>query len=173
MRFEAARLRCLVAIDVRLVQIGVLKTEARVAKLTDSHGATIASFLDAAASGLATVKVDVQAATTFEQLKAACSTIVPDYRIYVLRTPQVHLAIGFDLNDVAVVQLTKAADALQKAIDDVNAHVGPVEQIKRFEILDHDLSQETGELTPTLKVKRNVVHEKFADVVDRIYDAPR
>jgi long-chain acyl-CoA synthetase len=62
---------------------------------------------------------------------------------------------------------------VQKAIDEVNSHVGPVEQIKRFEILDHDLSQETGELTPTLKVKRNVVHEKFAGVVDRIYDAPR
>ena len=62
---------------------------------------------------------------------------------------------------------------IQKAIDEVNAHVGPVEQIKRFEILDHDLSQETGELTPTLKVKRNVVHEKYADLVDRIYDTPR
>ena len=62
---------------------------------------------------------------------------------------------------------------VQKVVDDVNSHVGPVEQIKRFEILDHDLSQETGELTPTLKVKRNVVHEKFADVVDRVYAAPR
>ncbi len=62
---------------------------------------------------------------------------------------------------------------VQKAVDEVNALVGPVEQIKRFVILDHDLSQETGELTPTLKVKRNVVHEKYADVVDRIYDAPR
>ena len=62
---------------------------------------------------------------------------------------------------------------VQKAIDEVNSHVGPVEQIKRFEILDHDLSQETGELTPTLKVKRNVVHEKFAEVVNGIYDAPR
>ena len=62
---------------------------------------------------------------------------------------------------------------VQKAVDEVNAHVGPVEQIKRFEILDHDLSQETGELTPTLKVKRNVVHEKFADVVDRVYAQPR
>ena len=60
---------------------------------------------------------------------------------------------------------------VQKAIDEVNAHVGPVEQIKRFEILPHDLSQETGELTPTLKVKRNVVHEKYADLVDRIYDS--
>src|SRR3954451_6602623 len=62
---------------------------------------------------------------------------------------------------------------VQKAVDEVNSHVGPVEQIKRFEILDHDLSQETGELTPTLKVKRNVVHEKFADVVDRVYEQPR
>ena len=61
---------------------------------------------------------------------------------------------------------------IQKAIDEVNSHVGPVEQIKRFEILDHDLSQETGELTPTLKVKRNVVHEKYADVVDGIYGRP-
>jgi long-chain acyl-CoA synthetase len=62
---------------------------------------------------------------------------------------------------------------VQKAIDEVNSHVGPVEQIKRFEILDHDLSQETGELTPTLKVKRNVVHEKFAGLVDQVYAAPR
>jgi long-chain acyl-CoA synthetase len=58
---------------------------------------------------------------------------------------------------------------VQKAVDGVNAHVGRVEQIKKFAILDHDLSQETGELTPTLKVKRNVVNEKFADVVERLY----
>jgi long-chain acyl-CoA synthetase len=60
---------------------------------------------------------------------------------------------------------------IQKAVDDVNSHVGPVEQIKRFAILDHDLSQETGELTPSLKVKRNVVKDKFADVVDQAYAA--
>jgi long-chain acyl-CoA synthetase len=62
---------------------------------------------------------------------------------------------------------------IQKAVDEVNSKVGPVEQIKRFEILDHDLSQETGELTPTLKVKRNVVNEKFAGVVDRMYERGR
>jgi long-chain acyl-CoA synthetase len=73
----------------------------------------------------------------------------------------------------ALAQDEKVQALVQEAIDEVNSHVGPVEQIKRFEILDHDLSQETGELTPTLKVKRNVVHEKFADVVDRVYEAPR
>jgi long-chain acyl-CoA synthetase len=78
-----------------------------------------------------------------------------------------------DADPAALSQNEKVREEIQKAVDDVNSHVGPVEQIKRFEILDHDLSQETGELTPTLKVKRNVVHEKFADVVDRIYAAPR
>jgi long-chain acyl-CoA synthetase len=59
---------------------------------------------------------------------------------------------------------------VQKSVDTVNATVGPVEQIKYFEILPEDLTQETGELTPTLKVKRNVVNEKFAAIVDGIYE---
>jgi long-chain acyl-CoA synthetase len=59
---------------------------------------------------------------------------------------------------------------VQAAIDEVNTKVGPVEQIKYFQILPHDLTQETGELTPTLKVKRNVVNEKFAEVVDELYE---
>jgi long-chain acyl-CoA synthetase len=82
--------------------------------------------------------------------------------------------LGLESADIAALsQDEKVRAEVQKAIDEVNSHVGPVEQIKRFAILDHDLSQETGELTPTLKVKRNVVHEKFADVVERIYEAPR
>jgi long-chain acyl-CoA synthetase len=58
---------------------------------------------------------------------------------------------------------------VQRAVDAVNAKVGRVEQIKKFAILPQDLSQETGELTPTLKVKRNVVNEKFAGVVEDLY----
>jgi long-chain acyl-CoA synthetase len=82
--------------------------------------------------------------------------------------------LGLDGADpAAMAQDDRVRAEIQKAVDEVNSHVGPVEQIKRFEILDHDLSQETGELTPTLKVKRNVVHEKYADVVDRIYSGPR
>ncbi len=58
---------------------------------------------------------------------------------------------------------------VQRALDAVNATVGPVEQVKRFEILPQDLSQETGELTPTMKVKRSVVGEKYAADVDALY----
>jgi len=54
-------------------------------------------------------------------------------------------------------------------LERVNSHYAQVEQVKRFAILPCDLSQETGELTPTLKVKRNVVAEKFAEVIDSLY----
>ena len=59
--------------------------------------------------------------------------------------------------------------AVQEEVDQVNATVGPVEQIKKFAILPQDLTQETGELTPTLKVKRNVVNDKNAGVIDALY----
>jgi long-chain acyl-CoA synthetase len=58
---------------------------------------------------------------------------------------------------------------VQKAVDAANAKVGRVEQIKKFKILQDDLSQETGELTPTLKVKRNVVADKFAAAIEELY----
>jgi long-chain acyl-CoA synthetase len=75
---------------------------------------------------------------------------------------------GLEADRVAASDAMRAE--VQRSVDAVNSTVGPVEQIKHFEILPHDLAQETGELTPTLKVKRNVVSEKFADVVDRIYE---
>jgi long-chain acyl-CoA synthetase len=58
---------------------------------------------------------------------------------------------------------------IQAGLDKANAKYAQVEQVKRFAILDHDLSQETGELTPTLKVKRNVVNELYAPLFDALY----
>ena len=58
---------------------------------------------------------------------------------------------------------------IQATLDAANAKYAPVEQVKRFFVLDHDLSQETGELTPTLKVKRAVINEKYAGRFDALY----
>src|SRR4051794_2520688 len=74
---------------------------------------------------------------------------------------------GLEPDDVADSDAMRTE--VQKAVDEVNTKVGRVEQIKKFSILPHDLSQETGELTPTLKVKRNVVNEKYAGVVEALY----
>jgi long-chain acyl-CoA synthetase len=60
---------------------------------------------------------------------------------------------------------------IQAVVDDVNAHFGRVERIKRFAILPHDLSQETGKLTPALKVKRAVVHEGYRLQIEALYAA--
>jgi long-chain acyl-CoA synthetase len=54
-------------------------------------------------------------------------------------------------------------------VDRVNARYANVEQVKKFAILDCDLSQAGGELTPTLKVKRGVVAEKYAALLDSLY----
>jgi long-chain acyl-CoA synthetase len=71
----------------------------------------------------------------------------------------------------ALAREPKVRELIQGVLDAANAKYGPVEQIKRFAILEDDLSQETGELTPTLKVKRNVVYEKYADELDALYAA--
>ena len=57
----------------------------------------------------------------------------------------------------------------QSVIDRVNADLARFEQIKQFALLDRELTQDAGELTPTLKVKRRVVMERFAPLIDALY----
>jgi long-chain acyl-CoA synthetase len=58
---------------------------------------------------------------------------------------------------------------VQTELERANSNYAQVEQAKRFMILDHDLSIDTGELTPTLKVKRNVVYERYAELFESMY----
>jgi long-chain acyl-CoA synthetase len=59
---------------------------------------------------------------------------------------------------------------IQKAIDAANEDLANVEQIKKFTVVDRELTQEDGEITPTLKVKRNVVYDNFRDELEGLYD---
>ena len=58
---------------------------------------------------------------------------------------------------------------VQQAIDQLNAGVGNWESIKKFEILDRDLTIEDGDLTPSLKLKRRVLERRYSDVLDGFY----
>ena len=54
-------------------------------------------------------------------------------------------------------------------IELLNADLAQFEKVKKFELLNRELSQEAGELTPTLKVKRRVVTQKFSNTIERMY----
>jgi long-chain acyl-CoA synthetase len=58
---------------------------------------------------------------------------------------------------------------VQELVDEVNRDRTRVEQIKRFVILPRDFSQEDGEVTPTMKLRRAVIHEHFAAEIEQLY----
>ena len=58
---------------------------------------------------------------------------------------------------------------IQGVVDDVNAERSRYEQVKRFTILPRDFTMDDGELTPTLKLKRRVVHDHFQDELEELY----
>lgn len=60
-------------------------------------------------------------------------------------------------------------DLLERQIAAYTANLSQYEKVKKVALLEHELTVETGELTPTLKVKRRVVDEKYKDVIDKIY----
>jgi long-chain acyl-CoA synthetase len=66
-----------------------------------------------------------------------------------------------------------ASDACQKMVagyvEELNSRLNRWETIKKWKLLDHDLSVESGELTPSMKVKRNVVEDNYASVIDGFY----
>ena len=59
---------------------------------------------------------------------------------------------------------------LDAVVEEVNRRFARIEQVKRFAILERDLSQADGELTPTMKVKRNAVYERHAELFNRLYE---
>jgi long-chain acyl-CoA synthetase len=80
-------------------------------------------------------------------------------------------ANGLDGDLYSLVMEPKVHELVQAAIDQVNAQLGRVEQVKRFRILPIDFTTETGELTPSLKMKRKVVVERYGQWIDEMYEA--
>ncbi|MGH2882851.1 MAG: AMP-dependent synthetase/ligase, partial [Solirubrobacteraceae bacterium] len=76
---------------------------------------------------------------------------------------------GLPVEMAELVEHEEILELIQAVLDRANAKYAQVEQIKKFALLDHDLTQEGGELTPTLKLKRNVVNERYANVFEALY----
>jgi long-chain acyl-CoA synthetase len=78
---------------------------------------------------------------------------------------------GWDADGAALAENDEMRALIEEHIEEINHKFARVEQVKKFAILPSDLSQEGGELTPTMKVKRNVVAEKYDDVIEGLYSS--
>jgi long-chain acyl-CoA synthetase len=74
--------------------------------------------------------------------------------------------------DTSLSALTSDPDLiaeLQAAVDDANKAVSRAESIRRFQVLDTDFTEQAGYLTPSLKLRRNVVTKDFEDQIEALY----
>jgi long-chain acyl-CoA synthetase len=86
------------------------------------------------------------------------------------RRPYVTALITLDEGEVAKANGDVQA-LVQQAVDEVNRELSRFEQIKRFAIVPREFTAEEGEVTPTLKLKRRVIEERFADEIESLYSA--
>ncbi len=84
------------------------------------------------------------------------------------RRPYVTALLTLDPAEVSATG-RDAHELMQELVDEVNRDRVRVEQIKRFAILPRDFTQEAGELTPTMKLRRRVVHDHFGDEIESLY----
>jgi long-chain acyl-CoA synthetase len=68
-----------------------------------------------------------------------------------------------------IVGSQQVKDMVAGYVEDLNSKLNRWETIKKWELLDHDLTVESGELTPSMKVKRNVVEGNYKDRIDALY----
>ncbi len=101
-----------------------------------------------------------------ENKQFATALIVPDFN-YLKDFCKRH---NMPLVDNA--DLVKRQDIIaiyQREVKKFNAFFAPHEQIKRFDLIADEWNQQNGILTPTLKIKRNVIQEKYADRIEKLY----
>ncbi len=75
------------------------------------------------------------------------------------------------VTDIEISSNERVIQRIEKEIAHFNESFGKWEQIKKFELLDHQWTIQTGELTPTMKPKRKVVKATYKDLIDKIYES--
>ena len=107
-----------------------------------------------------------QACLLGDARKYICALIVPDF-------PELHRYSKHNgipaCSDKDLVANDQIKALIQKQIDEVNETLPRYEQIKYYKVLDKPFSVESGELTPTMKLKRRIVFEKYKDDIESLY----
>ena len=76
-------------------------------------------------------------------------------------------------NNKELIQIPEVVAQIQKEVNTINKTLGQHEEIKRFRLVCAEWSPVTGELSPTLKLRRNVIAEKYKEIIDEIYSVSK
>lgn len=102
-----------------------------------------------------------------ENQKFAAALIIPDFND--LRGWCANKGIEYTTN-TEMVNHQAVRKKFKKEVDKFNAQLGTTEQIKRYELIDFEWSTFTGELTPTLKLKRSYIAKKYESNINKLFD---
>jgi long-chain acyl-CoA synthetase len=103
-----------------------------------------------------------------DRRRFAVALIVPDFAGLERRLKDLGRPYG---EREALIRRDDVIGLYDEIVEGINRELAQYERIKRFALLPKEFSIESGELTPTLKVKRKVVEEKWADVIAGLYAA--
>ena len=101
-----------------------------------------------------------------ENQKFAAAIIVPDFQF--LKAYCAHKGIDAKTNE-QMVNHPQIIKRIRKEVDKFNKKFGAYEQIKKFELIDHEWTIDSGELTGSLKLRRNVIAERYQAMIDKIF----
>jgi len=102
-----------------------------------------------------------------DRRKFIAALLVPDFPALESRLAALNRPGG---TREALVARAEVVALFQEAVDAVNATLAPFETIKRFALIPSEFTVSGGELTPTMKVKRRVVEERWRAVIDKLYE---
>ena len=113
-----------------------------------------------------------QAMVIGENEKFASAIIVPDFNYIEQWCGQKGIRLNGS-GKQGIINNQEVLAAIQKEVTDVNKTLGQVEEIKRFRLVTDEWSPETGEMSPTLKLKRKVLAKKYNAVIEDIFSTSR
>ena len=107
-----------------------------------------------------------QAVILGDRRKFLSALLVPDFEA--LRPWAERQGIGAPANQ-DLIKDPRVRALIAKEVEEVNAGLASFEKIVAWDLLPEEWTLETGELTPTMKVKRRVINQKYGDIIERLY----
>ena len=101
-----------------------------------------------------------------ENKQYAAALIVPNFSD--LRSWCANKEIPYTTNE-EMIEHPEVKDKYKRIVDEFNKCFGDTEKVKRFLLMNHEWSIQSGELTPTLKLKRNVLIKKYEEQIEKLF----